>query len=100
MKKAWIIVVLLIALAECAFYITDPSSQHPEKQVTDRVVIQIDSFSSVIANQLLPEAQNREADPQRLRQLFLQSRLAYKKFEWAAEYFNATITSAKWPVGT
>ena len=92
MKKALTIVLVLVALTECAFYTIGLAPQLPEKEVADRVVMQVDSFSTLIAGQLLPEAENREPDPQRLRQLFLQSRLAYKKFEWAAEYFNPTIT--------
>ncbi|MHB8209208.1 cytochrome-c peroxidase [Mucilaginibacter sp.] len=92
MKKAWIIIVVLFALVESAFYNTGAAPRAPEKEVADQIIIQIDSFSSVINNQLLPEAEKRDANPQVLRQLFIQSRLAYKKFEWAAEYFNPTIT--------
>lgn len=66
--------------------------QIPEKEIAHRIVMQIDSFSTLITNQLLPAALDRQADPERLRQLFLESRMAYKKFEWAAEYFMPTTT--------
>jgi len=92
MKKALLIGVLLMIMAGCAVYTSLPGPQTPERTITDHIVIQIDSFSALITNRLLPAAQSRDADAQTLRQLFLESRLAYKKFEWAAEYFNAPTT--------
>lgn len=50
------------------------------------LVAQVDSFTS-LAGQFHTAVQ-RQASPQQLRQFFLQTRMAYKKFEWAAEYFN------------
>jgi len=92
MKKTLVIVVLLIIMAGCAVYTRGPAQQTTETKITDRIVMQIDSFSEIVTNQLLPAVQNPKTDPEKLRQLFLESRLAYKKFEWAAEYFTATIT--------
>src|SRR5579859_3166860 len=92
MKKTLLIGALLIIMVACAIYTLAADPQVPENDITDRVVLQVDSLSALITNQLLPAAQNRDVDPQKLRQLFLESRLAYKKFEWAAEYFTATTT--------
>lgn len=92
MKKSLLIGVLLMIMAGCAVYTSRPGTQTPERAIADHIVVQIDSFSVLITHRLLPAAQSRNADEQTLRQLFLESRLAYKKFEWAAEYFNAPTT--------
>ncbi len=64
-----------------------------EQQVSQKLVAQMDSFSFFINNIFLPAAKIKTGNPQQLQALFLQARLAYKKFEWAAEYF--TPASAK-----
>ena len=92
MKKILVIGVLCIIMAGCAMYTNRSASQGPEKEITGRIIIQIDSFSALLNNQLLPAAENHNTNPEKLRQLFLESRLAYKKFEWAAEYFTPAIT--------
>jgi cytochrome c peroxidase len=92
MNKTLVIGILLMVMAGCAVYTRRSGAQTPEKEITARIVMQIDSFSALITNQLLPAVQDRKTDPQRLRQLFRESRLAYKKFEWAAEYFTAVTT--------
>ena len=94
MKKTLVICVLLIIAAANSMFTRARRLQGPEKEIAERIVMQIDSFSALLTNQLLPEAQKRETNPQTLRQLFLESRLAYKKFEWAAEYFTATTTQS------
>ncbi len=65
----------------------------PEKQVSQTVIAQADSFAQFITNSFLPAVKTRAANTKQLQALFLQARLAYKKFEWAAEYF--TPSSAK-----
>jgi cytochrome c peroxidase len=92
MKKPILIGVLLAIVAGSAMNMHAPLPQAPERAITDTIVAQIDSFSAQMANQLLPAAKNAKTDPEKLRQLFFNSRLAYKKFEWAAEYFTPTIT--------
>ena len=66
----------------------------PEVVIEQRLVTEIDSFSTFVDTELLPVAESPQPDSRRLQQLFLQARLLYKRFEWAAEYFtpNATRT--------
>jgi cytochrome c peroxidase len=59
----------------------------PEKEIAKSLLIQIDSFSSQ-TSQLKTRAESGSVDQSTLQKTFLQARLAYKKFEWAAEYFE------------
>ena len=68
-----------------------PEKVLPEEKVAQNIVLQIDSFSDFIEKKLLPVVESN-VDGKQLQQLFLKSRLAYKKFEWAAEYFTITVT--------
>ena len=61
--------------------------QSPEKAIAQTLVAQVDSFS-VLKNKLLAAIENGNAGEKQLQELFIQTRLAYKKFEWAAEYFS------------
>ena len=61
----------------------------PEKAIAETLVAQIDSFASLVYDQFEP-AVRRNGSELQLKQLFLDTRLAYKKLEWAAEYFNPT----------
>jgi len=65
----------------------------PEKEIARDLLIRIDSFSSV-CNRLKIIAESASADQITLQQTFLQCRLAYKKFEWAAEYFEPLTAKA------
>ena len=53
------------------------------------LVAEIDSFTGLAGR--FRAAVQQHAAPQQLQQFFLQTRLAYKKFEWAAEYFNPAV---------
>ena len=59
----------------------------PEKEIAKTLLIRIDSFASQY-NQLKSYLQSGSAGLATLQQSFLQTRRAYKKFEWAAEYFD------------
>ena len=59
----------------------------PEKVIAETLLKQIDSFS-VICDKFKTEAESGSAAEKQLQQLFLQVRLAYKKLEWAIEYFE------------
>src|ERR1700744_3704008 len=90
--KKFILIITLLAVVVCSVIYSNASApQSPEKEVTNRIAAQADTFSNAI-NQLLVAVRNRNVDSVKLRALFLESRLAYKRFEWAAEYFAPTIT--------
>jgi cytochrome c peroxidase len=67
------------------------ATQNPELIIEQRLIAQVDSFSFLI-NKLQVSVKSSAVTGKQLQQLFLQSRLAYKKFEWAAEYFTPTVT--------
>ena len=60
----------------------------PEKTIAERLLAQTDSFSAIADS--LRSAVETHAPESRLQQLFLDTRLAYKRMEWAAEYFDPT----------
>jgi cytochrome c peroxidase len=81
-----LIIAIGLAVAVCGFYSGRSASETPEQAIAHTLVAQIDSFAALVGR--FHEAVQQHASPQQLQQLFLQTRLAYKKFEWAAEYFN------------
>jgi cytochrome c peroxidase len=87
MKKFLFIAVLLVAIAVFAFLSCQQNEPDPEKLIAKTLMAQVDSFS-ITCNTLKAEAEKRSVDAKQLQQLFLQMRLAYKGFEWAAEYFE------------
>ena len=79
-----LIIAICLAVAACAFYHGQPShGLSPEQAIARTLVAQIDSFTGLGGR--FQTAVQQHASPQQLQQLFLQTRLAYKKFEWAAE---------------
>ncbi len=86
MKKHILIAVLLIAMIGCMFYSCKQKTIAPEKVIAQTLSAQVDSFV-FCKNKLLAAVEGNANEPQ-IQQLFLQTRLAYKKFEWAAEYFS------------
>ena len=64
-------------------------AQAPEKRLAEKLLTQIDSFSA-ICTRLQRAVETGETDTAVLRRLFLQTRLGYKRIEWAAEYFDPT----------
>ncbi len=61
-----------------------------EKEVAKNLLSQINSF--VMAKDSLLQAVKDHKPEERLQQLFLQARIAYKKTEWATEYFSPTVS--------
>jgi len=86
MRKFVFISVLLLVIAGCFFY-SCKQPVPPEKAIAQTLLMQIDSFAG-LKDKLLATAENNNASEKQLQQLFLQTRLAYKKFEWATEYFT------------
>ena len=63
----------------------------PEQEIEHTLLLQVDTFSAM-KNKLLQAVEGGKADQKQLQQLFLQTRLAYKKMEWATEYFAPVIS--------
>jgi cytochrome c peroxidase len=62
----------------------------PEKGIAETLAAQVDSFATA-KNKLITLIQAGAGEAQ-LQQQFLQTRIAFKKFEWAAEYFAPTTS--------
>ncbi|HXS36800.1 MAG TPA: cytochrome c peroxidase [Flavipsychrobacter sp.] len=86
MKKHILIAVLLIAMIGSMFYSCKQKTIAPEKSIAQTLSAHVDSF--VFCKNKLIASVEGNANEAQLQQLFLQARLAYKKFEWAAEYFS------------
>ncbi len=61
-----------------------------EKVVAEIILQQVESFK--IAKNTLLEAVKNNKSEQQLQQLFLQTRLAFKKTEWATEYYSPMVS--------
>jgi cytochrome c peroxidase len=85
-KKILLISIVIIAVVVTAFYALKPRKLTPEEAIKQTLVIQIDSFYN-FNDKLLAAAEKSNANEKQLQQLFRDTRLAYKKFEWAAEYY-------------
>ena len=92
MKKG-LLISGIIALVGIVIFLTirQQTAITPEKAIAQTLVVQVDSFS-VLKDRLLVTALNPDADEKQLQSLFRQTRLAYKKFEWAAEYYTPQST--------
>ena len=62
-----------------------------ERKIQKEVLGQIVSFHEYVKDTLFLEVGKDKIDVQRVRHAFLRSRLLFKKFEWAAEYFTADL---------
>lgn len=92
MKKFTLIAILILfAIAGHTILSCTQVNTVPEKAIAQTLVLQIDSFTAV-KNRLQQEAQKNNPDQKQLQYLFLQTRLAYKRFEWAAEYFSPAVS--------
>jgi cytochrome c peroxidase len=91
--KAGVIAVLLTSVIAFSFFTIkkEKAVTAPEVLIGKRIAAQADSFSFLV-NKLQIALKPGAANGKQLRQLFLQTRLAYKKMEWASEYFTPTIT--------
>ncbi|TSJ43161.1 cytochrome C peroxidase [Mucilaginibacter corticis] len=89
MKKLVFIPLLIFVVTGYTIY-SCKKSIAPEKAIAQTVAAQIDDFIDA-TGKLLDRAQSGNADEKALQNQFLQLRLNYKKFEWAAEYFNSGV---------
>jgi cytochrome c peroxidase len=87
MKSFLLICSLLFFLVGTVFFSCKQNSIPASKTISQILLDQIDSFASV-CKQFRTAAENPSTKTGTLQNLFLQTRLAYKKFEWAAEYFT------------
>jgi len=87
MKKFILVSALLIATFSYTFFSCTQRSPSREKIIANTLQAQVDTFVA-IKNKMLAETEKPSANERELQNLFLQERLAYKKFEWASEYFN------------
>jgi len=87
MQKSTCISIVLIVVV--AFMVPSCSQKKltPEKTIAKTLLAQTDSFAT-ICDQLAAAIENGSTSIEQLQNIFLQARLAYKKFEWAAEYFD------------
>src|ERR1700712_4465062 len=86
MKKLIFLPVLFILICAYLFSSCKQKKPSPEKAISKIVLLQIDSFATA-CRILQTTAESNSTDEEKLKRLFLQTRLAYKNFEWAAEYF-------------
>lgn len=89
MKKFLFIAGILLVLIGSTFF--SCKQRPPEKAIAETLLTQIDSFV-VAKNNLLAAVQSGSANQAQLQALFLQTRIAYKKIEWATEYFSPAVS--------
>lgn len=92
MKKFFVAIVLLIVVFSYTILSCVQHSLVPEKAIEKVLLQQIDSFAEA-KDQLLIAVKSGN-DAKHLQQLFLQTRIAYKKIEWAAEYFLPPVSKS------
>lgn len=88
MKKTIMTAIILFLFVGYLFVACKQKAVKPEKAIAEILVTQVDSFTNIINGELLPAAMYNPIDTTRLKSLFLKARLTYKRFEWAAEYFD------------
>jgi len=91
MRKFIIISVLLAVAGASVFFSCGQKKRPPEQEIEHTLLLQVDTFSAM-KNKLLQAVEGGKPDEKQLQQLFLQTRIAYKKFEWAAEYFAPVVS--------
>lgn len=91
MKK--FVLIVSVVLCFMAFAVVSGSKEKavPEKAIAQTLLKQVDDFSAS-KNKMLAALQADKINQRQLQQLFLETRLAYKKMEWGAEYFAPTIS--------
>lgn len=88
MNKLYLIIGLCLAIGGYAFLPGRPVLT-PEQAVATNLLRQIDSFT-VCVHGFLDDVYHGRSESV-LQEDFLRVRLAYKRFEWAAEYFNPVL---------
>ena len=99
MVKKFAIVAFLLAggftIASFTFlprHKTQRTSPAREQKIQKEVFSQITSFLNYVSDSLYLEATKGNVDEQAIQHAFLKSRLLFKKFEWATEYFTADLS--------
>ena len=88
MKKAFLILLFLLPFI-CIIYCCKQQRANPERLIAETLLNQVDSFNSDCARLLNESGTGNEKE---LHDQFLKARVAYKKFEWAAEYFEPSAS--------
>ena len=83
MKKSIVAIISLLIGSIYFFNSCKTNEVHPEPAIARNLAAQVDSFAKICR-----ALNNTTIDEKQLQQLFLNARIAYKKFEWAAEYFE------------
>lgn len=91
MKKFFFITTLFSIIVVFVFFACNQKTVVPEQAIAQTLLAQADSFATA-KNKLLAAAKNPRANEEQLQKLFLQTRLAYKKMEWATEYFSPAVS--------
>lgn len=86
MKRIFLLCLLPLAILVYALFSCRETVVAPEKIIAQTLSAQVDSFAAC-KNELLKAIEENRSE-QRIQNLFLKTRLAFKKFEWAAEYFS------------
>src|ERR1700722_3600524 len=86
MKKLIFIIIMLIVTAGNTIIFCKTKAVNHESEIGQTILTQIDSFSSACIKLQVLVTSGTSPDEE-LQKQFLSARLAYKKFEWAAEYF-------------
>lgn len=90
MKKLVFISALLFCALGYSLFSCKKKTETPEKAIAQTLILQVDTFLK-LKDQLLAATEKGDGEKQ-LQSLFLQTRIAFKKFEWAAEYFSPAIS--------
>ncbi|MDO6430447.1 cytochrome c peroxidase [Flavitalea sp. BT771] len=80
--KIWLLTASVIWVS-C----NQPPPDPPEKIIAQTLLAQVDSFAA-LCNTLQHAVEHGSSNDKQLRELFLQTRMGYKKMEWATEYFE------------
>lgn len=87
MKKiVFLSVILIILIAGYLFTACKTVPQSPEHTIAQTLIQQVNNFSN--NSTILRNTIETNSNEKQLQLLFLKTRLAYKNFEWAAEYFE------------
>jgi cytochrome c peroxidase len=91
-RKTGIVIFFLFGLFIVSFTSIESSKtaglNTRSKKIHRQVLQQIHDFHDYIQDSLLVAVRNKQLDQKQIEHAFIQSRLLYKKFEWAATYFT------------
>ncbi len=92
MKKLILLSGVLAVFGGWLFLSCRQTPPPSEKSIAQIIGKQVDSFAG-LCTRLRAAVESDSASEQQIKDLFLQLRLAYKRFEWAAEYFVPATSS-------